>query len=67
MGLRVYWELCKKLEIKYSDKWYTETPDENRISRCKRYEIWWNRSVETPRALDHNRPDVIVINKLKRH
>ena len=32
MGLRVYWELCRKYGIKSADVWYKEVPDEVRVS-----------------------------------
>ena len=64
MGLRVYWELCKNLGMKHSDKWYIETPDKVRVSQCGKYEIWWDRTVETPRKLEANRPDLVVIDKV---
>ena len=32
MGLRVYWELCRKYGIKFADVWYKEVPDEVRMS-----------------------------------
>jgi len=67
MGLRVYWELCKKNKIECSSKWFQEIPDPVRTSKCGNYEIWWDRPVETPEKLDHNRPDVILIDKLKKH
>lgn len=65
MGLRIYWEICKKYGVKCKEKWYEETPEEVRKSDCGRYEVWWDRHVETTKALDHNRPDVVVIDKEK--
>jgi len=68
MGLRVYWELCKKYGVKVSnEKWYEECPDEVRKSECGDYEIWWDRAVQTPKRLEHNRPDVVVIDKKSKH
>ena len=67
MGLRVYWEICKKYHIECSSKWYEEIPDRIRKSECGNFEIWWDRSVETPDKLDHNKPDLIVIDRLKGH
>ena len=63
MGLRVYWEMCKDRGIKCNDKWYKETPDKVRVSKCGRYEIWWDKKVETPKVLEANRPDLICIDK----
>jgi len=61
MGLRVYWELCRKYGVKCSEKWYDESPDEIRVSADKKVSIWWDRSVETTRKMEHNRPDVTVV------
>ena len=66
MGLRVYWELCKKYGVECSEKWYKESPDSVRKSECGKFEIWWNRPVMTPKKLDHNKPDVILIDKVRK-
>ena len=66
MGLRVYWELCGKYGIKRSDRWYEEVPDDVRVSSDGQYEIWWDRAVITTKKLEHNRPDVVVIDRLLR-
>lgn len=63
MGLRVYWEVCGKYGLKRSDKWYEEVPDPVRKSADGRYEIWWDQKVITPNALDHNRPDLVMIDR----
>ena len=62
MGLRVYWELCRKYGLDCADSWYKEVPDEVRKSTDGEIEIWWDRSVETTQKLEHNRPDVTVLN-----
>lgn len=66
MGLRVYWELCRKYGMKCADVWYKEVPDEVRISDDGEVEIWWDRSVETTQRMEHNRPDVTVLNRAAR-
>ena len=66
MGLRVYWELCRKYGIKSADVWYKEVPDEVRMSEDGNVEIWWDRSVEAPRKLEHNRPDITVLDRVAR-
>ena len=63
MGLRVYWEICRKYGMKYRERWYEETPDKVRQSKCGNYEVWWDRPVETAKKVDHNKPDVVFINK----
>ena len=63
LGLRVYWELCGKLGVQRSENWYEEVADGIRWSSDGRYEIWWNRTVFTTKAMEHNRPDLVVIDK----
>jgi len=63
MGLRVYWELCRQYEIGCSERWFEEVPDTVRRSEDGQFEIWWDRPIETTVKLDHNRPDVILINR----
>lgn len=67
MGLRVYWDLCKRFGMKHSVRWYEETPEDVRISSCGKFEIWWDKPVHTSKRLDHNRPDVVLIDKANRH
>ena len=62
MGLRVYWELCKKYSIEHSEKWYEENPDPIRISADGKTEIWWNKEIHTTEAVGANRPDITIIN-----
>lgn len=61
MGLRVYWELCGKYGVARHERWYDETPDTIRKSGDGRFEIWWDNTVVTPTHMEHNRPDVVVI------
>ena len=64
MDLIVYWELCRKYGIKSADVWYKEVSDEVRMSEDGKVEIWWDRSVETTRKLEHNRPDITVLDRV---
>ncbi|MEM7375718.1 MAG: reverse transcriptase family protein [Bacteroidota bacterium] len=61
MGLRVYWELCRKYGLKSAVRWFEEVPDKVRKSEDGRIEIWWDRSVETTQQVESNRPDVVVV------
>ena len=61
MGLRIYWELCKKYGMTTKERWYEEVPDAVRKSADKKFEIWWDQKVPTPATLEHSRPDVVVI------
>ena len=63
MGLRVYWELLRKYDLKRCSKWYEEKPvrGEVRESADKCVQIWWDRDVFTAKLTRNNRPDVVVL------
>ena len=50
-----------KYGVKRSDKWYVEVLDPVRASADEWFEVWWDQKVVNPAALEHNRPDVVVI------
>ena len=41
-------------------------PDEVRMSEDGKVEIWWDRSVKTTRKLEHNHPDITVLDQVAR-
>ena len=57
------WELCQQNRIGCSVNWFDEVPDTVRRSEDGQFEIWLDRPIETTVKLDHNRPDVILINR----
>jgi hypothetical protein len=63
MGLRIYWELCKRHGMNESETWYEEPTEDVRVSKDGRFEIWWDKSIHTTRTLDANRPDMVYIDK----
>ena len=62
MGLRVYWELCKKYGLDRTEKWYEEVPNNVRVSEDGKTEIWWDKDVYTTEVVGANRPDLTLIN-----
>ena len=64
MGLRVYWELCGKYGLKQSERWYEEVPDAVRKRADGRIEVRWDQKLVTPTALEANRPDIVVVDKV---
>ena len=70
VGLRVYWGLCGKYDVKRSERWYDEVPDPVRFSKDGRYEIRWDQTIPTSTSIAesdgtrHNKPDVVVIDKV---
>ena len=66
MGIRVYWELLVKYGFERSEKWYQEVPDPVSITADRRYEIRWDQTIPTARKLDHNKPDVVMIDHVEK-
>lgn len=66
MGLRVYWEVCRKYGIQCAERWYEEKPDEVRVSKDQNYEVWWDRAVQTANTMESNRPDVVLIDRVQK-
>ena len=44
--------------------WYEEVPDPVRTSADGRFEIRWDQKIPTPEAIEHSRPDVVVIDRV---
>ena len=63
MGTRVHWELCRKYGIEFSERWYEHVPERVVMDRDKRVEIYWDQTIVGATALEHNRPDVVVVDK----
>ena len=63
MGKRVHWELCRKYEIECAERWYEHEPESVVVNSSGEVEIYWNRTIWTAKHLDHNRPDVVVVDK----
>jgi hypothetical protein len=40
MGLRVYWELCRKYGLKCAGVWYKEVLDEVRVGASRQHRKW---------------------------
>ena len=64
LGKKVHWLLCKKFETKCEDKWFSHQPEpvlEN--DKCK---ILWDFAIQTDTEIEHQRPDIVVIDNEKR-
>ena len=65
VGLRIYWEMCRKNGIECSERWYEEVPDPVRTSKDKKKEIWWDRKFQTAQKMEHIRPDLVLFDREK--
>ena len=64
MGKRVHWELCRKYGIKCAERWYEHVPES--VSVGQDVEIYWNQTIWVHASVEHNRPDVVVVDKKER-
>ena len=63
MGLSVYWELCQKYGIGCANNRFEEVSENVWRSEDDQFEIWWDRPIETTVKLQHNRLNVILVNR----
>ena len=57
----LHWKLCKKWGFQNGDTWYNHDPQkvlEN--DKCK---ILWDFSIQTDKKLEHNKPDITLLDK----
>ena len=59
MGKRVHWELCRKYGIECGEKWYEHVP--LNVMEGQGVEIYWNQTIWVHTSVEHNRPDVVVV------
>jgi hypothetical protein len=57
--------ICKKHQLtEITDPWYTYKPQT--IIENDEIKLYWNRDILTDRTIAHNRPDITLINKVKK-
>ena len=61
VALRVHWEICRKYGIECTDKWYDHQP--LAVTENKEVRITWDITVYTDKKLNHNRPDITLVQK----
>ena len=61
VGLRVYWELCRKYEVDCSARWYEHKPLPVAMSANGKVKIFWNVLHPCDATVKHNKPDVVVV------
>ena len=57
----IHWKLCEKWGFEKSDQWYTHKPE--KVLESEECKILWDFPIQTDNTLEHNRPDVTVIEK----
>ena len=60
----LHWCLCRKYGFEVCDRWYQHKPDvviENETTK-----ILWDFTIQCDRVIEHRRPDITVVDKVKR-
>ena len=57
----LHWELCAKYGLPHSDRWYEHSPEPS--VQNDRAKIIWDVLIQTDKKLEHNKPDIVVVNK----
>ena len=57
----IHWKLCEKWGFEKSDQCYTHKPE--KVLESEECKILWDFPIQTDKALEHNRPDITVIEK----
>ena len=57
----VHWCLCRKYGLEVAGKWYEHVA--GKVRESEKVQILWHFSVQTDHQLEHNRPDLVVVDK----
>ena len=64
VGQVIHWKLCHKFNIPCKDKWYDHDPEG--IIENDKVKVLWDFRIQTDHQIEHNRPDVVVLDKIER-
>ena len=64
VGKVIHWELCKKMELDHTTKWYMHKPES--IAENELHKILWDFEIQTDHLIPARRPDLVQINKKRK-
>ena len=64
MGKRIHWDVCKKNRIQVKEKWYEH--EQAPVTENEECKILWDFNVQTDHVIEARRPDMIIIDKVKK-
>ena len=56
-----HWCLCRKYVLEVADKWNEHVP--GKVRESETVKILWDLATQTNHQLEHNRPDLVVVDK----
>ena len=57
----LHWKLCEKWGFNKAEKWYIHKPE--KVLESKNCMILWDFPIQTDKTLEHNRPNITIIDK----
>ena len=60
----LHWEMCNCYGFKRSDRWHNYAIQP--VLKNENHKILWDFNIQTDHKLEHNRPDIVVIEKKSR-
>ena len=57
----LHWKLCEKWGFSKAEKWYIHKPE--KVLESESCKILWDFPIQADKTLEHNRPDITVIDK----
>ena len=64
VGKVIHWEMCKKFQFDHTNKWYMHNPAP--VLENATHKLLWDFNIQTDHLIPARRPDLIIINKIKR-
>ena len=64
IGKVVHWEMCRKFQFDYTNKWYMHNPAP--VLENDTHKLLWDFNIQTDHLIPARRPDLIIINKKNR-
>jgi len=57
----IHWKLCEKWGFEKGETWYKHTPE--KVLENEECKLLWDFSIQTDKKLEHNKPDITVVDK----
>ena len=57
----IHWDLSEKCGFERELNWYDHKP--NPMCESERYKLLWDVKIQTDHHIDHNKPDIVLLNK----
>ena len=57
----LHWKLCEKWGFSKAEKWYINKPE--KVFESENCKILWDFPIQTEKTLEHNQPNITVIDK----